>query len=139
GGVTRVWDVSTGKEIPPPFEGQVGLVVGVAFSPSGQMLATTTLGLSETHLWDPETARPIGGSLVGGRVPYTSRTAGIGDFLRARPAFAPDGQHVATVGFDGASTLWDVVPERWLTAACAVAGRDLTAAEWRQYLPGRPR
>ncbi|MDQ1468302.1 MAG: hypothetical protein QOH10_2717, partial [Actinomycetota bacterium] len=50
-GVTRQWDVATGKEIPPPFEGQVGFAVGVAFNPSGRMLATTTLGLSETRLW----------------------------------------------------------------------------------------
>jgi WD40 repeat protein len=138
-GVTRQWDVATGKEIAPPFEGQVGIAVGVAFSPSGKMLATTTLGLSETRLWDPVTARPIGASLVGGRVPYTSRTAAIGTFLRSRPSFSPDGQHLATVGFDGASTLWDVAPDHWLSAACKVAGRDLTRTEWRQYIPGRRR
>jgi WD40 repeat protein/class 3 adenylate cyclase len=138
-GVTRQWDVASGKEILPPFEGQVGLTTGVAFNESGQILATTTVGLSETQLWDPETARPIGGSLVSGRIPYTTRTAVIHDFLRARPSFSPDGQHLATVGFDGASTLWDVVPDHWLAAACDVAGRDLTAAEWHESLPGRQR
>ncbi|MDQ1467800.1 MAG: hypothetical protein QOH10_2215, partial [Actinomycetota bacterium] len=138
-GVTRQWDVATGKEIPPPFEGQVGLADGVAFSSSGTMLATTTLGLSETRLWDPDTSRPLGGPLVGGRVPYTRRTAVIEDFLRSRPSFSRDGRQLATVGYDGASMLWDVVPEHWLDAACKVAGRDLTEAEWRQYLPGRHR
>ena len=84
-GVTRQWDVATGKEIPPPFEGQVGPAFGVAFDRSGQTLATTTLGLSTTQLWDPSTARPIGGSLVGGRVPYTSRTANI-DRVASHPS-----------------------------------------------------
>jgi WD40 repeat protein len=138
-GVTRQWDVATGKEIQPPYEGQVGLTVGLAFSPPGRMLATTALGLSTTRLWDADTSSPIGGLLVGGRVPYTSRTAVIEAFLRSRPSFAPDGRRLATAGFDGAATLWDIVPEHWLSAACAVAGRDLTAAEWRKYLPGRHR
>ena len=29
-------------------------------------------------------------------------------------------------------------PAVWLREACAVAGRDLTRAEWHRYLPGRP-
>jgi WD40 repeat protein len=29
-------------------------------------------------------------------------------------------------------------PRTWLRAACDVAGRDLTRAEWERYLPGRP-
>ena len=28
-------------------------------------------------------------------------------------------------------------PSVWLREACAVAGRDLTRAEWDRYLPGR--
>jgi hypothetical protein len=31
-----------------------------------------------------------------------------------------------------------VAPSAWLRDACAVVGRDLTAAEWRRYLPDRP-
>ena len=138
-GVTRQWDVATGKEIPPAFEGQVGVALGVAFNRPGTMLATTTLGLSQTQLWDAGSSRPIGGPLIGGRVPYTTRTAQLTEVLRTRPSFSPDGRRLATVGFDGASMLWDLDPGHWLRAACAVAGRDLTTPEWRQYLPGRHR
>ena len=38
---------------------------------------------------------------------------------------------------DAASMLWDLDPVNWLDAACRVAGRDLTAAEWHHYLPER--
>ena len=34
---------------------------------------------------------------------------------------------------------WDLNPDHWRTTACAVAGRNLTSAEWAQYLPsGEP-
>ena len=29
-------------------------------------------------------------------------------------------------------------PDRWLDRACAIAGRDLTEAEWTSHLPDRP-
>jgi WD40 repeat protein len=33
---------------------------------------------------------------------------------------------------------YPMTPSAWLRTACAIAGRDLTRAEWDQYLPGRP-
>jgi WD40 repeat protein len=32
---------------------------------------------------------------------------------------------------------YPVTPSAWLRAACRIAGRDLTRAEWDQYVPGR--
>ncbi len=34
--------------------------------------------------------------------------------------------------------VWDVAPDHWDATACRIAGRNLTRAEWNQYLPGRP-
>ena len=35
-------------------------------------------------------------------------------------------------------SIWDLDPDRWATTACGIAHRNLTRAEWKQYLPGRP-
>src|SRR5204863_199055 len=76
-GVTRQWDASTGKEVSPALEGQVGQVTGVGYSRDGRILATTTIGLWRTRLWEMPGGRSIGAELVGGRVPYTTRTVSI--------------------------------------------------------------
>ena len=57
--------------------------------------------------------------------------------MASRPAFSPSGDALAAPGFAGASMLWDLRPARWLAAACAIAGRELTAEEWARYLPSR--
>jgi hypothetical protein len=33
--------------------------------------------------------------------------------------------------------LWNLDPSSWRTAACSIAGRELTDEEWDRYLPGR--
>ena len=39
---------------------------------------------------------------------------------------------------DGAPLLWNADPRTWAMLACRIAGRNLTRAEWRRYLAGRP-
>lgn len=63
---------------------------------------------------------------------------GIDHRYPSRPAFARDATALFTPVVDGSIVRWDLRPSAWVTAACAVAGRDLTAAEWRQYVgPGK--
>ena len=38
----------------------------------------------------------------------------------------------------GTPLLWDVNPADWLDHCLPIAGRNLTQAEWHQYLPSRP-
>ena len=53
-------------------------------------------------------------------------------------SIAPDGQTLVTPVVDGSVVEWDLRPTTWLRAACGLAGRDLTEAEWRQYLGDEP-
>lgn len=52
----------------------------------------------------------------------------------SRPAFSPDGASPAVPDFDGAVTVWDLRPSRWLDAPCSLAGRELTDGKWRQFI-----
>jgi hypothetical protein len=53
------------------------------------------------------------------------------------PEFSPDGAYLFAITDAGRSYRWDVRPSSWEQRACAVAGRRLTRAEWREALPGR--
>ena len=44
-----------------------------------------------------------------------------------------DGLEMASASAHGI-VVWDLDPSHWITAACAVAGRNLTREEWDHYL-----
>jgi WD40 repeat protein len=106
-GKVRVWEVATGKELPPlaaPW------TQGIAFAPDGRTLATGggTFGLGTPEkpirLWDIATGKEVGryeghGTLVGSTFVAPE----------AFPlAFSPDGQTLATGLLDSTVLLWEV-------------------------------
>ena len=76
-------------------------------------------------LWDGKT-----GALLGSVVTSPNVTTAAG--------FAPDGHTVVIASTDGTLARWDTQVEQWISAACAIAGRSLTRAEWAAILPDRP-
>jgi hypothetical protein len=43
---------------------------------------------------------------------------------------------LVTGGLDGdPEIMWDIDPASWREKACTVAGRNMTKAEWRKYMP----
>ncbi len=49
--------------------------------------------------------------------------------------FGPDSRQLVTVGVDSLIRVWQLDTDKLLEAAERVAGRNLTHAEWNQYLP----
>jgi WD40 repeat protein len=100
-GTVQVWDPATAREVlrlPP----QPGWVLGVAFSPDGELLATA--GRDGTvRLWSAADGQEV--RLLKGH-----------DGPVVAVAFSPDGQRLASAGDDGAVRLWDVLSGKELAA-----------------------
>ena len=53
------------------------------------------------------------------------------------PAFTPDSSTLVATNASGRAYLWDIRPASLARHACDVAGRRLTRAEWKEFLPRR--
>lgn len=78
------------------------------------------------RLWDVASRRPLGSPL----------TVQADTFVAT--AFSPGGSHLFAASGERRAVRWSVTPAAWKRHACRVAGRELTAREWREALPSRP-
>ncbi len=130
-GSILLWDVSNPAapvQIGQPLGGHAGPVYGLAYSPDGRRLAS---GSSDNtiRLWD--VSDPAAPTLLG--QPLHGHTGAVRSL-----AFSPDGKRLASGSDDHTVILWNIDPESWKILACRITGRNLTQAEWRQYLPDDP-
>lgn len=156
GGVTRR-DPLTGGALaqydPPVYTGAVavGTDVVIASSPDGQLMVL-----------DPDSLQPDGAPFASGRghlagaglsadrrrlmvlgadsalrVFDVANRLQLGDDIEVHStdgaAIRADGLQIAAAS-DHGIVVWDLDPQHWVAAACELAGRDLTHAEWDQYL-----
>jgi WD40 repeat protein/DNA-binding SARP family transcriptional activator len=117
------WDPVTGRQVGRTLGGQNGDVLSVAFNPSGTEVITTSKD-GKLRLWDLASGKLVGEPLPG------ADTRGAGTFL-------PNGEQVIAVFASGTGVVWNVDPAAWKAQACHVAHRNLTPAEWRDFLPER--
>ena len=89
--------------------------------------SSVSLGPTALELWDATTLESVGERVTVAGVAGNGGPGGA----------SPDGTKFVTGTKSGDVVLWDLDPERWETLACRIAGRNLTRAEWNQYLPGR--
>jgi WD40 repeat protein len=116
-----LWDVAGGPLFGVQLRGHTGAVTGVAFSPDSLTLATASAD-STVIMWDVQSwkrrgppLRPDGGAVLS-------------------VAFSPDGQTLAAASAGGAVIVWDFRLDSMKRRACATVGRNLSQAEWREYL-----
>jgi WD40 repeat protein len=127
GGGVLVWDVARRERLTEqPFVVPEGGVFSIALSTDGRLLAAGYSG--GFVLWD---------MALSERLIIDPLTVPEGDVRGL--AFSHDGKTLAvgygTNGGRGGVLLYDVDLESWKRRAERVANRNLTHAEWRQYLP----
>ncbi|HEY1515221.1 MAG TPA: WD40 repeat domain-containing protein [Solirubrobacteraceae bacterium] len=121
-----LWNARTGKQLGDPLRHQ-GPVNDVVFSPRARTLASASSDQTAV-IWDLRTR--LGQPVTGHDNAVTS------------VAYSPDGRTLASADSSGMILLSPAVPavsnpETIYARLCSVARRNLTRAEWREYLPGQ--
>jgi WD40 repeat protein len=102
-----------------------GAVTSIAFDPTGQRFATTGGQDGTVKLWSSSTLQQEGTALNTEQGLATTAAFGLG------------GKALLVVDGHGHGFTWPTSLPAWEQRACAVAGRNLTRAEWARYLPGQ--
>jgi WD40 repeat protein len=124
-GKAYVWSTKDWKPVIPTLSGQAGVLLQTSVTADDRMLAASSTD-GTVALWDLATGRQIGTPLPG--QPNRSVAA----------SFTPDGRWLFAAYVNGIGYRWDMRLASWRAKACAVAGRDLSRAEWDQLGPARP-
>jgi hypothetical protein len=121
GGIGRVGlatgDETWGRSTDPT------ILANATLSPDGSVVAGVHAFSTSIALFDAQSLRPLGRPIPIG--------SGTGVF-----AFTPDGDLLVNGPF-GVSRI-ELDPDEWQAAACRVAGRNLTAAEWAEFFGDEP-
>ena len=131
-GLVWVVDLETRKIDGEPLDASGTQLQGVALSPDGSLVVATSRD-GGIRLWESDSRRAIGPTLTG-------------HALSARPIdFGPAGLYTSGLeGFDDtgeailSTVRWDLDPESLAVLACELGGRNLTSAEWTEYVPDVP-
>ncbi len=157
-GTARVWEANTGKEIARMTHERA--VRSVTFSPDGRYVVSGSVD-GTARVWEAPTSKEIarmthegavtlvafsadGRYVVSGSVDGTARvweaTTGneiarmIHEDAVRSVAFSPDDKYVVSGSDDGTARVWMWQPADLIADACSRLPRNLTHAEWKQYI-----
>ena len=93
-GIVIIWDAET-RQLVRKFDGQLGVVLSLAYSPDGQRIASSSINPDNTFVvWETKT-----GDIVKTISGHTSQIH--------RLRYSPDGRLIASSDTDGKVRLWD--------------------------------
>jgi WD40 repeat protein len=120
-----MWSLEHGLQLRGSLYRHATSVPAVAADPARRRLFT---GGDDGNIavWDIDLRQPIGPML-------NASTGAVWDL-----ALSPDGTELISVSTDSEVRRWSVSPTSWRRRACEVANRNLTCAEWNQYLADEP-
>lgn len=122
-GYIKVLDLEKGEMLPSTILPTSTTIESLALSPEGRWIATGNN--KAVTLWDATSLQIV-------------TQIGAVDYGVNSLAFSDDSQILAATGNLEEIPLWDVSLSGWQLAACQIANRNLTPAEWQNYLPDLP-
>jgi WD40 repeat protein/DNA-binding SARP family transcriptional activator len=123
-GTVELWNPVKGKRLAQPLLADSSAIADIAFDSSGQRFATTGLQDATVKVW-----------FTGSLEQEGPRLAADPD-ATAATAFEPGAQGLLVVDDHGGAFTWPMSLTSWEQRACSLAGRNLTRAEWAQFVAG---
>jgi len=113
----RVWEASTGREAARMIHDAE--VTSIAFSPDGNHVISGS-GDNTGRVWEAFSGREV--------------VRLIHDDIVTAVAFSPDGRYVVSGSNDNTARIWYWQHAKLIENVCAFLPRNLTRAEWQQYI-----
>jgi class 3 adenylate cyclase/WD40 repeat protein len=123
-------DLINGRVEPDVYQGATGSVLWLTYTADGHYLLAT-LGSTSAVIWDTSSRTTVGAPILG--------TPSAVDVVISDSTFwwatSDQALHHLVVTVDGGLRQWNIDFATWPDLACERAGRNLTRAEWKQYMP----